>query len=1198
MTGVSVAALRGSRSLSDFSINERMSWAQRRETKREEDAAYCLLGLFNIYMSPIYGEGKENALKRLRKEIHGDGACDLILKRLNPPDYAMIYRESLEEREDSTGRWIFRHPLFSKWLNGPDLTGTKRCLLWIHGNPGVGKTTLAASVIQSLSKQWRSTRSGPGMFYYFFSHEDPINTRPISACRSMLAQLLHKHHDNEFLANEVISAIKNGPSGSSQEHFSEAEVMHLLEICFHSIGSTFIILDGVDECTKIKSLLKVIEMLIKSSTVKILIFSRPNVHELVRFVPEICRLDFSQDEVDEDIRLYLNRNLEDMAKEDQLLPEANISSYVEHLVVGADKMFLWAKLMVSYLQSPVLTPSAIEKLIWNIRLPEGLENMYDRIFDLIGQSPRHQQALATRILSWIIYGRRKLGTDDLQIVIGPASEDKDTMFETLSNFVELVSVITGGLVTNQGTDEFPACSLIHLSAHEYLVQWKPSKTILSSTDLLRPAAISSNLQITATALRLLLKAGRRRQFPNEVGNKTHRSSLVSYAAINWINHLDSTVTYSPSSVWDRDRACRNFEKLQNVLSEFLASPYAVAIFVGSFYETQSKSQLFLADEFSLSRQLRTILNWIEWMQMPTYLDSSVQTLQSTQTTLMTLRAFYHEMTTLDDQWGAKLLKNPSLIWGDALIFCSSRFLPQSDLASTTSFIPKSSTIPATSSRPLCHISATSKDTNLMGILSIWPSDQELVFEVTLSLEALEIALQMRQAFRHEHNETWKASFPITISPDGCTLAILRTLYQFSRSSFGSTLRWKATVLPLHLMDDVRQKWESNLGIFDPNRPVVKDLPPSLRLIVRDWYTYTFTFSSDCKYLVFSDHQSPFCRHLILFEVLTDRRTGVNLISSTSLHIAKAELKFTTFHDTLPLVAFVCLNRAYVWNFRATGNATPSQIEWSQQSTGRSSGIIGMCFSSCGKYILVTLEQGSEVISLDTYGFGTDTERINLLTDAQIAESESSTQIRTQDFRALEAVSGANISQNTVALTSGMQSALFEQGSALSVTTQGQVRLRTSQLVQSTLLEEQANILELPLNAGSSQAVLKRHPLQTHTGEGKLSIIFNKTAQDGYDMNEQNTEMFPMIVDKHYASIDTTQTSRLLEPKMGLQELGLKRPCDSRETVESLYKLQRTGDHPTASSQNILATRPRERTGARSGLAICDLIHGPSQSLDD
>ncbi|KAI0555648.1 heterokaryon incompatibility protein-domain-containing protein [Xylaria curta] len=53
-----------------FSIDERISWSYRRETKQEEDIAYSMLGLFKVHMSLIYGEGKSNAFIRLRSKIN------------------------------------------------------------------------------------------------------------------------------------------------------------------------------------------------------------------------------------------------------------------------------------------------------------------------------------------------------------------------------------------------------------------------------------------------------------------------------------------------------------------------------------------------------------------------------------------------------------------------------------------------------------------------------------------------------------------------------------------------------------------------------------------------------------------------------------------------------------------------------------------------------------------------------------------------------------------------------------------------------------------------------------------------------------------------------------------------------------------------------------------------------------------------
>jgi hypothetical protein len=52
----------------EISIAQRMSWAAKRETAKEEDKAYCLLGLFGVNMPMVYGEG-ENAFRRLQVEI-------------------------------------------------------------------------------------------------------------------------------------------------------------------------------------------------------------------------------------------------------------------------------------------------------------------------------------------------------------------------------------------------------------------------------------------------------------------------------------------------------------------------------------------------------------------------------------------------------------------------------------------------------------------------------------------------------------------------------------------------------------------------------------------------------------------------------------------------------------------------------------------------------------------------------------------------------------------------------------------------------------------------------------------------------------------------------------------------------------------------------------------------------------------------
>jgi hypothetical protein len=51
----------------EFNVAERFFWAANRQTTEDEDGAYCLFGIFGVHLPLIYGEGKERALKRLKK---------------------------------------------------------------------------------------------------------------------------------------------------------------------------------------------------------------------------------------------------------------------------------------------------------------------------------------------------------------------------------------------------------------------------------------------------------------------------------------------------------------------------------------------------------------------------------------------------------------------------------------------------------------------------------------------------------------------------------------------------------------------------------------------------------------------------------------------------------------------------------------------------------------------------------------------------------------------------------------------------------------------------------------------------------------------------------------------------------------------------------------------------------------------------
>jgi hypothetical protein len=151
ITGISVRALQGS-PLSEFSIEERMSWAGERETKREEDAAYSLFGIFDVHMPLIYGEGRRKAMNRLLRGAREarESLWDEWLSDHDSPEY----QRSQKTREDKDA----------------GLTSTKRPTSIAEKSKGfgdletsaatAGAATLGFAAARKLSQEQREQRPG------------------------------------------------------------------------------------------------------------------------------------------------------------------------------------------------------------------------------------------------------------------------------------------------------------------------------------------------------------------------------------------------------------------------------------------------------------------------------------------------------------------------------------------------------------------------------------------------------------------------------------------------------------------------------------------------------------------------------------------------------------------------------------------------------------------------------------------------------------------------------------------------------------------------------------------------------------------------------------------------------------------------------------------------------------------------------
>ncbi|KAF2193470.1 HET-domain-containing protein [Zopfia rhizophila CBS 207.26] len=152
ITGIAIPALRGT-PLTQFSVDERFKWAENRQTTVKEDRAYCLLGIFNVYLPLIYGEG-DNAFSRLEEEIQKSSKDKgTSVKREQFAELNFTYGYSDKATHHA---WIVpfeKNPRFTG--RKPQLTKLEEMLfqqdqttkIAIIGLGGVGKTQLALELV-------------------------------------------------------------------------------------------------------------------------------------------------------------------------------------------------------------------------------------------------------------------------------------------------------------------------------------------------------------------------------------------------------------------------------------------------------------------------------------------------------------------------------------------------------------------------------------------------------------------------------------------------------------------------------------------------------------------------------------------------------------------------------------------------------------------------------------------------------------------------------------------------------------------------------------------------------------------------------------------------------------------------------------------------------------------------------------------
>ncbi|KAL7777999.1 hypothetical protein CFE70_004673 [Pyrenophora teres f. teres 0-1] len=471
ITDIAIEALKG-RPLSQFSVEERMAWAKRRTTTRKEDAVYSLLGIFDIQMPLLYGEGEEKARRRLRKEIREssgdittnddgltrDKRLNEIYRWLSPPDPSSNYQKALRQRQHDTGLWFLRGKPYKSWKTSDLL-------------------------------QDRDDHPGHTVAYFYFDFNDVQKQDPDLMSRSLVYQLLHQALGVYISTDACFSLHKDETINLSSDF-----LLNMMRQTVEHLPQVYVMIDALDECSHRSDLMKIIEAVAgwELQNMHLIVTSRrerdieSSLEGLVDPQNEIC---LQSEDVDKDIQQYIRQRLSDDKGLSKWGRDIMMRQEIETAVwKGSKGKFRWAVCQLDTLgkcRNKAMLRTALATL------PSTLDKTYERILASISEEDTEY---AIRIMRWLAFSERPLSLDELAEVIAidvardPAFNPNEVLedpLEALDICSSLVTILTEDLYDEQIIEDCikdpsrPGSKIVilsHYSVKEYLVSKRISRS--------------------------------------------------------------------------------------------------------------------------------------------------------------------------------------------------------------------------------------------------------------------------------------------------------------------------------------------------------------------------------------------------------------------------------------------------------------------------------------------------------------------------------------------------------------------------------------------------------------------------------------------------------------------------------------------------------------------------------------------------
>jgi hypothetical protein len=327
---------------------------------------------------------------------------------------------------DGSCSWVLEHDSFRNWWEYDNTY-----LLWIHGDPGKGKTMMMLSLESEISRRIRiaTTDTQAAVSYFFCQSTDPRLNHATAILRGLIFYLVVQ--DKQILLPVLQERLNETGDLETCPNLFYTLFQILMDLSTESkFSKVYFMIDALDECNQeLQPLLKEIEKSrCYSQKVKWLVTSRNEVFikdNLTSPGRPCLSLELNSIHVSRAVNSFINAKVADL-KRKKCYTQDITSKVKQYLSEKADGTFLWVALVCQELEA-VRKVDIEERLT---RFPAGLEPLYERILQQLSNQnigdhlQRHRQVLCLIILALrLLYLEEVVDLGDL--LPGRASDLQD-----------------------------------------------------------------------------------------------------------------------------------------------------------------------------------------------------------------------------------------------------------------------------------------------------------------------------------------------------------------------------------------------------------------------------------------------------------------------------------------------------------------------------------------------------------------------------------------------------------------------------------------------------------------------------------------------------------------------------------------------------------------------------------------------------